>query len=416
MLDPQRHQAPLRAIEAAPGPFDESTGPRTPNVPGTSSVPAAPPEAEPDGSLTDVCASIALRDLNLIDTLLSDLEAMERGEDDSNRLDQLYRLDHLAARLRRNAENLRVLVDHDADEDSGDTVSVLDTVRAAMSSIDQYAKVSIGRVASLGVVGFAANDLSRVVTELLDNATQHSPPSADVRVSGHLTEQGSVLVRIEDDGIGLPADRLAELNDRLSQSQRLDDVAVRHMGLAVVRRLAERHGLRVSLDHRMPNGTTATVLVPPSLVTELPEGSWSGARTVPANGRHHFRQPPPPPGPAAVPDTVAAGPAVGTPPGGLTRTDGPPMQRPAAEPSAQRPSPTPRPPSPAVAGTTSTGLPRRVSRSIKPGATGGDVPPAAFDATAEEAQDQFLADLDGFTDGETAAQALDAGVEDGDAK
>lgn len=398
--------------------------PATPAAPVTPAAPAAPAAAVPDDSLMDVCASIALRDLNLIDTLLSNLEAMERGEDDSDRLDQLYRLDHLAARLRRNAENLRVLVDHDADEDGGDTISVLDTVRAAMSSIDQYAKVSIGRVTSLGVVGFAANDLSRVLTELLDNATQHSPPNADVRVSGHLTEQGSVLVRIEDDGIGLPADRLAELNDRLSHSQRIDDVAVRHMGLAVVRRLAERHGLRVSLDHRVPNGTTATVLVPPSLVTELPEGNWSGARTVPVNGRHHLRQP------AAVPDTVAdAEPAAEAPPAVLPRRDGPPMQRPAAEPSAQRPaaepsvqrpSPAPRPPSPAVSGSTSSGLPRRVSRSIKPGAAGTDAPSAGFGAAAEDGQDQFLADLDGFTDGEMAAQAREPaaedGTEDGDAK
>ncbi|MDN5920811.1 MAG: ATP-binding protein, partial [Pseudonocardia sp.] len=327
LLDPQRHQAPLWAIEAAPG-ASGAPGSGMSNLPGTPSAPAAAPfRADPDRPLMDVCASIALRDLNLIDTLLSNLETMERGEDDSHRLDQLYRLDNLAARLRRNAENLRVLVDHDADEDSDATISVLDTARAAMSSIDQYAKVSIGRMASLGVVGFAANDLSRVITELLDNATQHSPPNADVRVSGHLTEQGSVLVRIEDDGIGLPEDRLTELNDRLSHSQRLDDVAVRHMGLAVVRRLAERHGLRVSLDHRMPNGTTAVVLVPPSLLTELPEGSWSGTQTVPVSGRHHWRQPPPP-GPAAVPDTgAAAGPAVDTPPSGLPRNEGPPMQR-----------------------------------------------------------------------------------------
>lgn len=402
MLDPQRPTL-RRAIEAVPS---ASVAP---------AVPITPAAALPDESLMDVCASIALRDLNLIDTLLSNLEAMERGEDDSHRLDQLYRLDHLAARLRRNAENLRVLVDHDADSDGGDTISVLDTVRAAMSSIDQYAKVSIGRVASLGVVGFAANDLSRVLTELLDNATQHSPPNADVRVSGHLTEQGSVLVRIEDDGIGLPADRLAELNDRLSRSRRLDDAAVRHMGLAVVRRLAERHGLRVSLDHRVPNGTTATVLVPPSLVTELPEGNWSGARTVPVNGRHHVRRPEQDLA-ASVPDTVAAAEPAAAPSAVLPRRDSPPMQRPAADPPVLRPSPSPRPPSPAVDGTTSSGLPRRISRSIKPGAAGADGPPAALGAGPEDGQDQFLADLDGFTDGEMAANARETGAEDGDAK
>src|ERR1700754_1982271 len=122
LLDPPRH--PVRkAIEA---------GPRV--------------RVEParDDALADVCASIALRDLNLIDTLLSELERMERSEEDSNRLGQLYRLDHLAARLRRNAENLRVLVDRDAGENAGDATSILDTVRAAMSSIDQYARISIG--------------------------------------------------------------------------------------------------------------------------------------------------------------------------------------------------------------------------------------------------------------------------------
>ncbi len=188
LLDPAG-RPPLRAVDAGP-------------VRATSPAPdVAPAVAEPEEDvLVDVCASIALRDLNLIDTLLSDLELMERHEDDNRRLDQLYRLDHLAARLRRNAENLRVLAKCDAGEDAGETISILDTVRAAMSSIDQYAKVGIGRMAPLGVVGFAANDLSRVLTELLDNAANHSPPNADVRVGSHLTEQGSILVRIETTG------------------------------------------------------------------------------------------------------------------------------------------------------------------------------------------------------------------------
>ncbi|WP_370588881.1 sensor histidine kinase [Pseudonocardia sp. C8] len=422
LLDPDRHP-PLKTIEAAP------------SAPAVRSVPAGEPR---DESLVELCASIALRDLNLIDTLLSDLEQMERHEDDSHRLGQLYRLDHLAARLRRNAENLRVLADHDADSDTGETLSVLDTVRAAMSSIDEYAKVSIGRVASLGVVGFAANDLSRVLTELLDNATRHSPPDADVRVSAHLTEQGSVLVRIEDDGIGLPPERLAELNDRLFRSHRLDDSAVRHMGLTVVRRLAERHGLRVSLDHRMPNGTTATVLLPPSLVTELPEANWSGTRTVPTNGRHHLERLPHRRGPAAgpnaaanstVPDTpadvatnaapdtaVPDTPATAVPDTPATAAPDTPATGDPADLPEQRPSPIPRRPSPAVGGTTASGLPRRVSRSIKPEAAGGSSAAGSFDSPASEGQDEFLADLDGFTDGEMAARAQEDATEGGDQK
>lgn len=398
LLDPDRHP-PLKAVDVAPA------RPAAP-APETASAAPAPTPAAPvqDESLVEVCASIALRDLNLIDTLLSDLELMERHEDDSNRLDQLYRLDHLAARLRRNAENLRVLANHDADEDAGETISILDTVRAAMSSIDQYAKVGIGRMAPLGVVGFAANDLSRVLTELLDNAANHSPPNADVRVSSHLTEQGSVLIRIEDDGIGLPPERLAELNDRLSRESRLDDAAVRHMGLAVVRRLAERHGLQVSLDHRLPNGTTATVLVPSSLVIDVPDTTWTGAQTVPVRGRHHRGQPEVD-GTSPAPEVVASGVEAHA----LPHRGAAPQQRAAVDPaSPPAPAPWPSSPSPAVAGTTDTGLPRRVSRSIKPGA--GVAAPSHFTSDSD-GQDAFLADLDSFTDGEKAANAQDAPAE-----
>ena len=392
LLDPPRHPAP-KAIEAAP---------------------SAWAEAARNESLVDVCASIALRDLNLIDTLLAELEEMERKEDDSTRLGQLYRLDHLAARLRRNAENLRVLADRDAGESGGETISILDTVRGAMSSIDQYARIGIGRMLPLGVVGFAADDLSRVLAELLDNAANHSPPDEQVRVSAHLTEQGSVLIRIEDGGIGLPPDRLAELNRRLSQASRLDDDAVRHMGLSVVGRLAQRHDMRVSLNRRLPNGTTATVLVPPSLVTELAEEGWTGAQTVPANGKHQWHPVPDPreavpvPGAGGGPDAPATTAPSTTAPSGLPRRS----------PQPSEPSPAPRPPAPTISGTTASGLPRRVSRSIKDAAeveepAGGDEGSACPDG-----HEKFLADLGDFADGEQAARAADAapgsGTDEGD--
>jgi hypothetical protein len=359
LLDPERHPAPPRAIEAGPS---------------ASWAGAARTE-----SLVDVCASIALRDLNLIDTLLAELEEMERKEEDGTRLGQLYRLDHLAARLRRNAENLRVLADRDAGESSGETTSILDTVRGAMSSIDQYARIGIGRMVPLGVVGFAADDLSRVLAELLDNAANHSPPTELVRVSSHLTEEGSVMIRIEDGGIGLPPDRIADLNRRLTGALRLDDDAVRHMGLAVVGRLAERHGLRVSLHRRLPHGTTATVLVPPSLVTELPEQGWSGGQTVPVDGTGSGQLVPEPRGAEPVPAAVP-------------------------------PSPVPRPPAPAISGTTPSGLPRRVSRSIKEAPDDEHAPPPLTDPAVEPAaeadgQDEFLADLAAFSEGEQAARA-----------
>jgi anti-sigma regulatory factor (Ser/Thr protein kinase) len=390
LLDPPRH-APPKALEAAPSAWGE----------------AARNEA-----LGEVCASIALRDLNLIDSLLAELEELERKEDDSTRLGQLYRLDHLAARLRRNAENLRVLAGRDAGDSGGDTTSILDAVRGAMSSIDQYTRIGIGRMVPLGVVGFAADDLSRVLAELLDNAANHSPPSEQVRVSAHLTEQGSVLIRIEDGGIGLPPDRLSDLNRRLAQGLRLDDDAVRHMGLAVVGRLAERHDLRVSLHRRVPNGTTATVLVPPSVVTELAEERWSGAQTVPVNGKNPLRPVPGPRGTVPVPvggespdarvtPVPEAAPAVT--PSGLPRRG--------ARPSPGHPPPAPRPPAPTTSGTTASGLPRRVSRSTKD--AGVDVAGAGGGAPADDGHDRFLADLGDFADGERAARAEDAATGSG---
>lgn len=248
--------------------------------------PPEPPRDRPEqyaaqDVLAGVCNGIALRDLNLVDTLLAELERMEAVEQDPDELSMLYRLDHLATRLRRNAENLRVLSGRETADDHGaDTQHLVNVIRAGMSAIEQYPRVTIGRVVSLGVVGFAADDLGRLLAELLDNATNSSPPPSPVRVSAHLTEQGSVLLRIEDEGIGLPPERLAGLNARLTTAPVLDRKAVQHMGLAVVGRLAHRHRMRVRLERRTPNGTIATVLIPTPLVCDLPETSWSGGQTV----------------------------------------------------------------------------------------------------------------------------------------
>jgi signal transduction histidine kinase len=233
------------------------------NPPTTPTV--APPPAM-DDPLADVCTTIARRDLGLIDTLLTRLEQLETTERDPDTLATLYGLDHLATRLRRNAEALRVLSGDDAGDTSHDTTPLLDSIRAALSSIEHYPRVSIGRVAPLAVVGSAADDVSRLLAELLDNATTQSPPTSTVVVSAHLTEKGSVLVRVEDDGVGLSDTELAALNNRLASARLLGG----GLGFAVVRRLAERHGIQVWLGHRAPHGTTASALLPPDLVRESP--------------------------------------------------------------------------------------------------------------------------------------------------
>ncbi len=353
-----------------------------------------PGQPSPQDVLAGVCSSVALRDLNLVDSLLEQLEQMEATEDDPDALSRLYRLDHLATRLRRNGENLRVLAGRDAGGSNAETSALVDVIRAGMSSIEHYNRVELAKIASLGVVGFAADDVSRLLAELLDNASTHSPPNSSVTVSGHLTEQGSMMIRIEDAGIGLPAARLSVLNERLASAPVLDRDAVRHMGLAVVRRLSSRHGIRVWLARRAPHGTTASVLLPPALVRET-SGS-AGVKAAPARTAVEGATPTTPPqspprfGAAAQPSTSHESRTHPVSPGdhaaGLTQE---------GDPSTQSP-------------TTANGLPRRVSRSLKDSAV--TWPPATAETRETDEQDvaegheQLLADLGAFTEGERAAR------------
>ncbi|ASU79264.1 ATP-binding protein [Actinopolyspora erythraea] len=367
--------------------------------------PASSREPSSQDVLAGVCSSVALRDLNLVDSLLEQLEQMESEEDDPESLDRLYRLDHLATRLRRNGENLRVLAGRDAGGANPETASLVDVIRAGMSSIEHYSRVEIGRVSELGVVGFAADDVSRLLAELLDNATAHSPPNSSVSISAHLTEQGSMMVRVEDAGIGLPAARLSALNERLASAPVLDRDAVRHMGLAVVRRLSSRHGIRVWLARRAPHGTTASVLLPDSLVHQSvsPRGGSQRRSAVAEPAIPDMRS-----SPGSGEASTSAG-VEHRPSGTEVRMDTPSV---AAEPvwpsedqaAAQRNQQQPA--------TTANGLPRRVSRSLKESASGGRGQAVAASASDDdgterdirESHQQLLADLGDFTAGEREAR------------
>ncbi|MGX7826430.1 sensor histidine kinase [Actinokineospora sp. 24-640] len=364
LLDQYRRQGARSLLDQARGTVADFLEPRTAPVPLAAPTSADRPR---DDVLAGVCAGIALRDLNLVDSLLAELERMEAEEQDPDALAQLYRLDHLATRLRRNAENLRVLAGQDAGAAAEETASLVDVIRAAISAIEHYPRVEVGRVAQLAVVGFAADDISRLLTELLDNATAQSPPNSTVTVSAHITENGSILLRVEDAGIGLPPERMAGLNAELSAAPALDSAAIEHMGLAVVRRLAEKHDVRVWLGRRSPHGTTASVLLPAELVREAPQVSF--VRTTPAPR-------------TATPARRAPAPRAATP------------SRPRVE-APRRPAPQ------GDGGVTSSGLPRRVPTSLR----GGAAPAAAQPERREpEGGDRFFADLADFDAGEQAAR------------
>jgi hypothetical protein len=264
--------------------------------PGAGGPGTAGPDGGGSGRADDdvwprICEQFALRVLAAAYQMSSQLEAAEAEEQNPERLEKLYRIDHANTRLRRQAENLQVLAGHKVEDAGRQVTTLLDVVRAAASAIEHYPRIHIGFLADLAVVEFAADDVIRVLTELLDNAARFSPPTSNVLVSAHITELGSVLLRVEDAGVGLAPGRLASLNAMFEAERpaQLDGSPESHIGLLVVQRLALTHRIRVRLSGRQPGGTTATVLVPDGLVCEVPQ--LDGLPAVPSMGQ---AQPVPP--------------------------------------------------------------------------------------------------------------------------
>jgi two-component sensor histidine kinase len=250
--------------------------------PPTSAPPASPRAlASPGEAWPLICEQVALRVLAAAYQMAEQVERAESEEQDPARLDQLYRIDHGLTRIRRQAEIMQVLTGRSVDDARRQITTLLDVIRAATSAIEHYPRVDVRSTVDLAIVDFAADDLIRVLTELLDNATRFSPPGDLVTVSAHLTETGSILIRVEDNGVGMPADRLTALNGLLSGDRMpvLGLAGELRLGLHVVARLAETHRMRANLLTRPGGGTTATVLVPAHLVCENPQ--LDGRRSSP---------------------------------------------------------------------------------------------------------------------------------------
>ncbi|MFD5397005.1 nitrate- and nitrite sensing domain-containing protein [Streptomyces sp. NPDC127097] len=223
--------------------------------------------------------NLSLRTLGLVERQLGVIESLEESEQDPERLETLFKLDHFAARMRRNSENLLVLAgaeQHSTNHQG--PVPLLDVLRAAISEIERYDRVRIQSLPPHSqVAGFAADDLSHLVAELLENATGFSPPNAHVELSGWLLESGEVMLSVQDEGIGMTSERMAELNERLadvdaaSSSETIDEAL--GLGLYVVVRLAARHGLRVQLRDAKQGGVTAVIVLPGSILPTRPAPS-----------------------------------------------------------------------------------------------------------------------------------------------
>jgi K+-sensing histidine kinase KdpD len=174
-------------------------------------------------------------------------------------------MDHLATRMRRNVENLIVLSGVDQRRRWSESVPLRDVVEAAVAEVEEYSRVQVAGIHDLTLAGQAASDVAHLLAELVENATSFSSPTTRVEVFGGPTGNGYVL-EIEDNGIGMSDDELAEANKRLAEPLAADVAVSRMMGFHVVGRLAARHGIRVQLRHCWFGGITALVLLPAGLL------------------------------------------------------------------------------------------------------------------------------------------------------
>ncbi|MFI7445733.1 nitrate- and nitrite sensing domain-containing protein [Nonomuraea indica] len=222
--------------------------------------------------------NLSRRSQTLVERQITLIDGLEQGEQDESRLANLFKLDHLATRMRRNSENLLVLAGQDPPRRWSQPVKLVDVTRASLSEVESYERVVLQVPDGVSVAGQAVNDVIHLLAELVENALSFSPRETRVTVSGSRIDGGGVMLSITDSGIGMTNDELVQANERLSDAPIVDVAVSRRMGLFVVARLAHRHGIRVQLRPHASGGLTAMVLLPESLLgTPSPAYAGSGS-------------------------------------------------------------------------------------------------------------------------------------------
>lgn len=242
--------------------------------------------------VADMFVTLARRNRSLIDRQLVLIDELESDEEDPAALADFYRLDHMATRMRRNSESLLVLAGNEPPRTWRTPLGVDDVVRAAIGEIEDYRRVDVLTLESVQLKGTVVADLSHLLSELLENAAQFSPPQTRVRVSGHFHEQGYLLT-VSDRGVGVPQTRLSELNALLEKPPVIGLALEPTLGLYVVAMLAKRHRIQVRLVSGAP-GISAKLLIPPTLYESAPvpgiidEAPARSAVGEPPFGRHRI--------------------------------------------------------------------------------------------------------------------------------
>ncbi|HYK29223.1 MAG TPA: nitrate- and nitrite sensing domain-containing protein [Streptosporangiaceae bacterium] len=246
-------------------------------------------EAMLRNSFNAMFVSLSRRSQSLIERLARLIDSLEQDEGDPDRLSNLFSMDHLVTRMRRNSENLLLLAGQEHARKWSEPVSLTDVARAATSEIEQYSRVTLSIQPGIAIIGSAVSDVVHLLAEIMENATNFSPKHTTVQVSAQGLATGGVLIAVSDNGVGIPESRLAEINSRLENLPVIDVSVSRHMGLFAAGRLAERHGVRLRLQGRTPHGITALLWLPESVTeqqarpAEWPAVDQHGPRALATN-------------------------------------------------------------------------------------------------------------------------------------
>ena len=217
-------------------------------------------------NLDTIVVNLSRRTQSLVDRQLGEIEGLEQRERDPDQLSTLFRIDHMATRVRRHAESLLVLAGVEEMRKHSGAAGVLDVVRTAVGEVEQYPRVKFGVMPTDLVAAGAVDDIAHLLAELIDNATEFSAPATPVRVTSQPLLGGGLRLQVTDSGLGIPETQLTELNERLRNAGDIDVAASRTLGLYVVARLAAKHGVQVRLEAVPEGGTAAQVDLPAHLI------------------------------------------------------------------------------------------------------------------------------------------------------
>ncbi|MGI5348598.1 nitrate- and nitrite sensing domain-containing protein [Streptomyces sp. CA-250714] len=243
------------------------------------------------GNVNAIFTNLSRRNQGLIERQLELVTEMENSEADPDQLEKLFRMDHLATRMRRNGENLLVLAGEEPGRRWTEPVPLVDILRAASSEVEHYERIEVSGIPETEIHGQVVNDLVHLLAELLENAASFSSPQSKVRVTATRLPDGRMMIEIHDKGIGLTAEDFADINHKLANPPTVDAAVSQRMGLFVVGRLADRHGIRVQLRPSGEQaGTTSLVMLPDAIThggggEESPEEDFTVSRIVPEQPR-----------------------------------------------------------------------------------------------------------------------------------